>query len=240
MKSPNIKVIKNSSRGESNSNWLIARFSFSFGNYYNPERVGFACLRVLNNDIISPKSGFDFHPHQNMEIVTIPLSGELTHEDNLGNRAVISKGFAQSMSAGTGIIHSEKNLSSKNTELFQLWFLPQTQGSTPKYQDKNFHWQNTQEEWINIISPSLFPQKDSLQVNQSVFIVIGNFTQKTEYITFFKNRSVYLIVIEGLIKIDNQTLTTKDAISFNQVNNIDIEVIEKSSIMVIEMEEVKN
>ena len=131
-------IDRSNKRGHSLYEWLDSYHSFSFGNYYNPEKMGFGALRVLNDDIIAPETGFDTHPHKNMEIVTIPLKGELKHGDSKMNERIISPGDIQVMSAGTGIYHSESNPhDSVNAEILQIWILPHTRNTEPNYNDYN-------------------------------------------------------------------------------------------------------
>jgi redox-sensitive bicupin YhaK (pirin superfamily) len=131
----NLRLHKSNTRGEADFGWLKAKHTFSFGSYYNPERVQFGALRVLNDDIVAPAMGFNTHPHDNMEIITIPLEGGVKHRDSMGNEAIVKAGEVQVMSAGTGIKHSEHNASQKDPlKLLQIWVLPNKKNVEPRYQ----------------------------------------------------------------------------------------------------------
>lgn len=199
-------------RGFRNHDWLKTAHSFSFANYWDPNKMGFGVLRVLNDDTIAAGHGFDLHPHRDMEIVTIPLSGSLKHEDNKGHKGVIGPGAVQVMSAGTGIVHSEFNASeTEPVSLFQLWIEPDQLDHDPRYEDKQFP-APVKNEFQLLVSPD--GREGSLMVHQQAFISLGQFdagVRKT-YDVRRKNNGVYLMVVEGEVEIDGKTLGERDAI----------------------------
>lgn len=151
----NIILHKANTRGHANHGWLNAHHTFSFANYYNPERVHFGALRVLNNDIVAAGKGFGMHPHDNMEIITIPLQGDLQHKDNMGNSAIIRQGDVQVMSAGTGVLHSEFNHNSdKDVNLFQIWVFPNKENVEPRYDQITIRKIEVPNEFYQILSPN--------------------------------------------------------------------------------------
>lgn len=202
---------KASSRGQADHGWLQARHTFSFANYYNPERMNFGVLRVLNDDNIAGGRGFGMHPHNNMEIITIPLSGMVEHKDNMGNTGHIKSGEVQVMSAGTGVMHSEFNGNSDNSlKLLQIWVLPEKRSVKPRYDQKVFGLgqKNAMEQ---IISP-VGTDEPGLQIHQQARFYIGNFDKnhKTEYQIKGSNHGVYIFVISGSVMIDSQLLYERD------------------------------
>lgn len=205
-------------RGSADYGWLKTHYSFSFANWYNPARIHFGNLRVLNDDQIAPHSGFDLHPHNDMEIITIVLEGELTHKDSMGNKGVIKKNEVQVMSAGTGIYHSEKNESEEWTRLFQIWIFPNKKGHTPRYDQKLFS-AITNNQWQLLVSPD--GRNNSLFIHQNAFISKAKITdKKINYTLYDDNNKVYLMVINGELSIEQNTLKHRDAIGISDVSEI--------------------
>ena len=167
-------------RGTNDLGWLKANFSFSFGPHYNPDRVHFGVLRVLNDDIIAARRGFGFHPHDNMEIITIPLKGALEHKDSMGNTGVISAGEVQVMSAGTGIEHSEYNHShTEAANTLQIWLFPKERNIKPRYDQKSFTDVMKKNQLTTLVSP--VKSDDTLWINQDATFSMGAFEAKSEY-----------------------------------------------------------
>ena len=221
------------SRGKGEHGWLHSRFSFSFADYYNSDRMGFGTLRVLNDDIIDPGYGFDTHPHENMEIITVVLEGKLAHKDSMGHVSVIKPDDIQVMSAGTGMTHSEYNHSRKNSvKLLQLWIIPNKQVK-PRYDQRSFSFAK------NKMIPIVSGQKNSntLFIHQDAFLSIGNFEKgkKATYNVTGKKNGVYLFLIQGKVTLDNDTLTTRDAIGITDTKEIDLSFNEDSQILIIEV-----
>ena len=232
------KLFEANSRGDADYGWLKANFSFSFGNYYNPERVQFGMLRVLNDDTIAGGMGFGTHPHANMEIITIPLEGGLKHRDSMGNEGVIRFGEVQVMSAGTGIQHSEMNASQNDTaKTLQLWVFPDEEDVIPRYDQKSFDIENQINTFVNIVSPKDKNDGNALWVYQQTFFNLGIFEKDTS-ITYKVNipeNGVYLFLIEGEIEVDNQILKTRYAIGIIDFEQFEIKINSKSKILLIEV-----
>jgi quercetin 2,3-dioxygenase len=224
-----------SQRGRANHGWLKSFFSFSFSNYYNPEKMGFGMLRVINDDIIAGGTGFGTHPHQNMEIVTIPLEGALEHKDSTGRQAVIRKGEVQIMSAGTGIAHSEYNYSKTDeTKLLQIWVLPKDQNIKPRYEQKEFQVDARHNQFQTVVSPD---EKDNgVWINQDAYFSLGNFESGTEgtYTVRHPASGIYLFVIEGAVEVEGELLAVRDAIGLTDISKVMIKAIEKSELLIIE------
>ncbi|MDB4584033.1 pirin family protein [Draconibacterium sp.] len=202
-----------SKRGFANHSWLKAAHSFSFGNYYDNEKIHFGKLRVLNDDIIAPGRGFDVHPHQDMEIITIPLSGSLRHGDNMGNEEIITSSEVQVMSAGSGIWHSEFNASeTEEINLFQIWIFTDKKGHKPRYDQKVFNEEDRRNKWQILVSPN--GESGSLWIHQEAYISIINAgdLQDTTYVLNKEDNGVYFMLIEGNAEIDSNQLDKRDAL----------------------------
>ncbi len=229
-----IMLIKAETRGKGDYGWLKTNYYFSFSNYYNPERVGFCKLLVINDDVIAPDSGFPFHSHQNMEIVTIVMDGELQHKDSLGNIGDITKGEIQRMSAGTGITHSEYNSSSKEfLKLFQIWIETDKVGMPADYEQKNI---NFEDKGIHLlISPK--GEKGSLKINQNTYFSILNLEkdEKFVYKNYDETNSIFILLIDGKVNVLSYDLEKRDSIGFYDKNEVEISSKEKSSVLIIEV-----
>ena len=225
-------------RGLVSFGWLDAKYSFSFGNYYNPDKMNFGALRVLNDDTIAPAMGFGKHPHKNMEIITIVQSGALKHEDSMGNKGIIEAGDIQVMSAGSGIEHSEVNASSQNSlTLFQLWIHSQRQDVTPRYEQKKIAPLLTDNAFTTIVKPKQEALKDDIWIHQQAYISIGNFSNETQkkYSMQQSQNGVYIMVIEGSIVVANQTLQHRDAIGLWNTQSVDISITKNSKVLIVEV-----
>lgn len=227
---------KADSRGYADHGWLKAKHSFSFANYHNPEKIHFGLLRVLNDDIVSAGMGFGTHPHDNMEIVTIILEGELEHKDSMGNGSVIRKGEVQTMSAGTGITHSEFNHSSeKSCSLFQLWIFPKEENISPRYGQMSFPLIERLGKIITVASGD--KSSNSTYIHQDAAVSIGNLTagSNSEYKVKWTGNGVFLFVIEGLIEAANETLHRRDAVGIYETDSVLINAQKDSSFLIIEV-----
>ena len=225
-------------RGLVSFGWLDAKYSFSFGNYFNPDKMNFGALRVLNDDTIAPAMGFGKHPHKNMEIITIVQSGALKHEDSMGNKGIIEAGDIQVMSAGSGIEHSEVNASSQNSlTLFQLWIHSQRQDVTPRYEQKKIAPLLTDNTFTTIVKPKQEALKDDIWIHQQAFISIGNFSDQTQtsYSMQQSQNGVYIMVIEGSIAVADQTLQHRDAIGLWNTQSVDISITKNSKVLMVEV-----
>jgi quercetin 2,3-dioxygenase len=225
-------------RGRTEIDWLKSSHSFSFGDYYDPTRHQFGALRVLNDDWIKAGHGFDTHPHNNMEIVTILLSGRLKHKDTLGNEFDLDPGDIQVMSAGTGIYHSEYSGSSdRPTELLQLWILPKHRNTTPRYSQKKFEFEVG---WTPFIQPldADIKQTGLLDIGQECWFTMGNFEAgETPQIPIQNSlNGVYCFVIAGSVLIEAQTLATRDALGIIHPNpETVITIRDRSTILCVEI-----
>jgi len=225
----NSKLMKNTvlhkaeTRGQANHGWLDARHSFSFANYYNPERMHFGVLRVLNDDHIAGGSGFGTHPHDNMEIITIPLEGALAHKDSMGNAAVIQSGDIQMMSAGTGIQHSEFNNSEDEPiKLLQIWMFPNKKGVTPRYDQISLSPGNRHNKLEQILSPNA--DDAGVWVYQDAWFYLGKFDENTtaEYSIKKSGNGVYAFVINGQWNINGQDLDRRDGFGIWDIDKLTI------------------
>jgi redox-sensitive bicupin YhaK (pirin superfamily) len=232
------QLFQSNTRGKADFGWLKANFSFSFGNYFNPERVQFGMLRVLNDDTIAGGTGFGTHGHANMEIITIPLEGGLMHKDSMGNEGVIGFGEVQVMSAGTGVEHSEMNASQKDeAKTLQLWVFPDTENVPPRYDQKSFDIENQINTFVNIVSPKDNNDGNALWVYQKTFFHLGIFDSNTtiKYEVKIPKNGVYLFLIEGEIEVNNQTLKARDAMGINDFDQFEIKINTKSKILLVEV-----
>ena len=223
------------SRGGSDSDWLTSRFSFSFANWHDPERMGFGALRVLNDDIIAPGKGFGMHSHSNMEILTIVTKGILTHRDSLGTLGTLGIHDVQLMSAGNGIIHSEYNASDTETlELFQIWIEPRANGGIANYQQKSFSLDNLNQ--VEVLA-SRDGKDGSLIINQDAQVGRIRLQRLREYL-YTKNdpkNAVFIFVISGTVTIENNLLNARDAISCSGSADIFLDANEACDLLLIEV-----
>jgi len=209
---------------------------FSFANYYNPERVHFGALRVLNDDSIAPGTGFGRHPHDNMEIVSIPLEGDLEHQDTMGNKGVIRHGDVQVMSAGTGVYHSEMNASNENpTKFLQIWVFPNQQDVEPRYDQITLDESKMKNQLFQIVSPN--PNDDSVWVHQNAWFHLGNFDEETKLTYDLKNKEngVYAFLLEGKAKINGIELEKRDGLGIWDVENLSLEMQKDARILLMEV-----
>ncbi len=212
-------IYRADTRGYANHGWLKSHHTFSFANYYNPDRVNFGLLRVVNDDIVAPSMGFGTHPHKDMEIVSIPLKGELSHKDSMNNIHTISTGEVQVMTAGTGITHSEYNGSNVNEVAFlQIWVFPRQNGLKPSYSQRLFNYFEQKNRLTTVVSPDGY--SDSLIIQQDAWFNIGNFNSNYEfsYMPQKENNGLFVMVIEGEFDIEAVTLYSKDAIGLSSIS----------------------
>lgn len=232
------QVYRSNERGKADFGWLDANFSFSFGNYFNKDKVQFGMLRVLNDDTIAAGMGFGTHPHENMEIITIPLEGGLKHRDSMGNEGVIGFGEVQVMSAGTGILHSEMNASEKErAKTLQLWVFPERQNVEPRYDQESFDLASKINTFVTVVSPRDKNDGNALWVHQQTFFNLGIFESGTavNYKVNIAKNGVYLFLIEGEIEVDNQTLNERDAMGITNFEYFDIVVKQQAKILLVEV-----
>src|SRR5690606_9343433 len=232
-------VHKADSRGFANHGWLQANHSFSFAGFYNPEKVHFGALRVLNDDVIAPKMGFGTHPHDNMEIITIPLKGILKHKDNMADDwKPVKPGEVQVMSAGTGVQHSEINGSvDEHLGLFQIWIMPNKQNVKPRYDQKAFD-ENDRKNKLQTLVTSIDENHDgSLKIHQDAIISRIDLDKGNTFSYSLKslNHGVYVMTVFGEVVINENTLNTRDAIGISETDSFEIKPLDESSLLFIEV-----
>ncbi len=233
------KIYKGNERGTADHGWLKANFSFSFANYYNPEKVNFGALRVLNDDIIQGGMGFGTHPHDNMEIISIPLEGALKHRDSMSNEWIpLNTGEVQVMSAGTGIQHSEmNNHPTEEVNLFQIWIVPNKQDVTPRYDQKVFESSERKNKLQTLVSSISNAIDGSLTIHQNAKISRIDLDKNTSfnYELMTETNGVYIMLIGGVVEVDSKTLNKRDAIGVEQTAAVEITSKEKTQLLFVEV-----
>jgi redox-sensitive bicupin YhaK (pirin superfamily) len=227
---------ENQSRGLADHGWLKSRHTFSFADYYNPESMNFGLLRVLNDDIVTPSMGFGTHPHENMEIISIPLSGALRHQDSMGNEHIISTGEVQIMSAGSGITHSEYNdSSSEDVNFLQIWVLPKERDITPRYDQKLFDEGNRKNRFQLLVAPE--NSEETVLINQDAWFSLADIEAEKQvvYEKNDKKNGVYFFVIEGNVNIDGNAVKKRDGLGIVDGKTYPIVAQSKAQILAIEV-----
>jgi len=227
-------VHKSTERGHANHGWLDSHHSFSFAHFYDPDKVHFGALRVLNDDIVQGGMGFGTHPHDNMEIISIPLSGDLEHKDSMGNTGVIRQNDVQIMSAGTGIQHSEYNKNKdKLVNFLQVWVFPKKKNITPHYDQKTFK----PEDRVNKLQEVVSPEGEGVHINQDAWFHLANLEKgkNLDYKLHDPNHGVYAFVIEGDVTVSDQDLNKRDALGVWETDNVSIAAKSNSEILLIEV-----
>ncbi len=230
-------MIRSNQVGYADHGWLKAKHYFSFGSYYNPERMGFGQLRVINDDVVEAHKGFGTHPHKDMEIITIPLSGAVSHEDSFGHKGRITKGEVQVMSAGTGIRHSEFNHESVALNLFQIWIQPNEMNVSPRYDQRTFNYHEQKNQWTTLISPIKKPDEEGLKIHQNAYIhaTVIDAHKSLSYKLKDKNNGAFVLIADGEVKINNEVLKKRDSIAISHESEILIEAQSLTDIIVIEV-----
>ncbi len=227
---------KAADRGSADYGWLKPNYYFSFSSYHNPEKVRFGLLRVLNDDYIAGGGAFSTHPHDNMEIVTIPFTGALKHKDSTGSEGVIKAGDVQIMSAGSGVLHSEANASATDpVTLFQIWVFPKERNISPRYDQKTFDVAQRLNNWQYVVSP--LEQDGGLWINQEARFAMTKLEagKSIQYTGAFAGNGFYLVVISGRIQIDETILGSRDAAAIENADHINITAQEETEVLLIEV-----
>lgn len=222
------------SRGLANHGWLKSRHTFSFADYYNPQRMHFGALRVLNDDSVEGGRGFGAHPHRDMEIISIPLEGTLRHQDSQGNQGLIKKGEVQIMSAGTGITHSEENASDGELVKFlQIWVMPKKLGIKPRYGQKVFDFKDNTTTLV--VSPDA--RDGSLEINQDAFFSVANMDEgnTVDYHTKLSGNGVYLFVLSGTVEVNGTIFNARDGVGIPELSEVAIKASVKSEVLIMEV-----
>lgn len=232
----NTVLHKANTRGNANHGWLNSYHTFSFANYYNPERMHFGVLRVLNDDTVQAGMGFGTHPHDNMEIISIPLSGDLEHKDSMGNVAVIRNGDIQVMSAGTGISHSEYNRNKAELVKFlQIWVFPNAKNVTPRYDQITLKAEDRKNKLQQILSPN--PDDEGVWIHQDAWFHLGDFDKgiSTEYTIKKQGNGVYIFVLSGDITVNDQALNPRDGMGIWDTEKITIKADSQAEFLIMEV-----
>jgi len=227
---------KADSRGFADHGWLKSHHTFSFANYQNPERMNFGVLRVLNDDQVASGMGFGTHPHRDMEIISIPLEGDLEHKDSMGTTSVIRKGEIQVMSAGTGVQHSEYNKNKKELAKFlQIWIIPNKMNVEPRYDQINIEEGEKLNDFQQILSPT--PEDEGVWIHQNAWFNLAKFEPGTakEYRLHDSKNGVYLFVLKGSAKVGEQFLETRDGFGISETEVFNLEATENSEILLMEV-----
>jgi len=235
----NKTIYKSSNRGKADYGWLKANYSFSFANYYNPENTNFGALRVLNDDTIQGGMGFGTHPHDNMEIITIPLKGALKHKDSMSNKWIaIETGEVQVMSAGTGLMHSEmNNHPTEEINLFQIWIFPNKEGVAPRYDQKIFNISERKNKLQLLVSSIDSELEGSLKIHQDAQISRIDLDEGLDFSYTLKseNHGIYIMVISGEINVENEILSKRDAIGISNTNMVSLNAKSDTELLFIEV-----
>ena len=232
-----IQIRKAQDRGHSHIDWLDSYFTFSFGEYYDPDHIQFGYLRVMNEDRIKPSMGFGSHPHRDMEIITVMLEGELAHKDSMGNGSVIKKGDIQKITAGSGIMHSEFNNSdSVEAHLLQIWITPNRMGLTPGYEQISINDLHNTDEIKLIASGKANKGNGIIKINQNVDLFVGNLgnDKKVNFVSENSNK-IWIQLISGQISINGKELSAGDGAAITESDILNIESKEKSEFLIFEM-----
>ncbi len=227
---------KSDTRGHANHGWLDTHHTFSFGQYYDAERMHFGALRVLNDDFVEGGMGFGKHPHDNMEIISIPLAGDLEHKDSMGNITVIKQNDVQIMSAGTGVQHSEYNRNKgEKVNFLQLWIFPKVKNIEPRYDQKTFDPADRNNKWQEIVSP--LSNGKGVIINQDAWLQLASFEKgfNSDYKLKQKGNGVYLFLIDGDITVTNQKLNKRDGIGIWETEQFTISADSKAEVLTIEV-----
>ncbi len=227
---------KASTRGHANHGWLDSHHSFSFANYYNPERMNFGVLRVLNDDRVAPGRGFGTHPHDNMEIISIPLEGDLEHKDSMGNQAVIRQGDVQVMSAGTGIFHSEYNKNTdKEVKFLQIWMFPNKQGVEPRYDQITLEHKKMRNQLQQVLSPNA--DDEGVWVHQQAWFHMGDLDAGTAITYDLKDKTngVYIFVLKGRVTVAGHQLEKRDGLGVWETDSIELKAESDTKVLVMEV-----
>ena len=227
---------RSETRGDANHGWLHSKHTFSFANYYDPQRVNFGVLRVLNDDKVSGGMGFGMHPHQNMEIISIPLSGDLEHQDSMGNTTVIKEGDIQVMSAGTGVQHSEYNKNKdEEVRFLQIWVIPHTQNVEPRYDQITLKKEDRKNKLQQVLSPN--KEDAGVWIHQDAWfnMVDLDADKAVTYDFNLASNGLYLFVLEGSVEVAGEKLERRDGLGIFDTQSITLKASEQTSVLLMEV-----
>ena len=227
---------KSDTRGDANHGWLHSKHSFSFANYYNPERMHFGVLRVLNDDTVAEGMGFGTHPHDNMEIISIPLEGDLEHKDSMGNTTVIKNGDIQVMSAGTGVQHSEYNKSKdKQVKFLQIWVFPNKKNVSPRYDQITLKEEDRHNKLQQILSPN--PEDEGVWIHQNAWFHLGKFDKglSVDYKLKMKGNGLYIFNLHGDLMVNEQALNSRDGFGIWDIEKVSLKANTDAEFLIMEV-----
>jgi len=231
-----INIIKSADRYHADHGWLDTRWHFSFADYYDPDNMSFSALRVFNDDIVQPRSGFDMHPHRDMEIVTYVIEGELSHADSVGNAGVIRPGEVQVMSAGTGILHSEKNDSSAPAHLLQLWLMPRRKGNTPRWAQRQFTQSQRAGKLLPVVTPANGVVVDGkLTIDQDATIYVSSLDTGQSITHTNRGSHAYLFVISGEVDVNGSKLSQGDQARIADEESLKISASKDAELILLDL-----
>lgn len=228
------QIIRADKRHFSDFGWLKTYWLFSFSSYYDPNNIQFGALRVFNDDVVEPGMGFPTHPHEEMEIITVVLEGQITHQDSMGNKSVIQQGDVQRMSAGTGLTHSEFNLANEPVHFYQIWIFPDERGLSPSYDQKRFNvasWKNT---LYPVASGQDIPNTVTFHTNATIYLTDLDARKYVNYKTT-QSRRIFVYVTSGEININSQKLSENDQVRIDLEDTIQIKALKPSSLILIDV-----
>jgi redox-sensitive bicupin YhaK (pirin superfamily) len=229
-------IHKADTRGNANFGWLNSYHTFSFGHYFEPSRTHFGALRVLNDDTVAAGMGFGTHPHDNMEIISIPLEGDLEHQDSMGNKTVIKHGDVQVMSAGTGVSHSEYNKNQdKQVKFLQIWVFPNKRNVTPRYDQITLHETDRRNKFQQILSPNA--NDEGIWIHQDAWFHLGKFDEglSSTYNIKKEGNGVYAFIIDGEVNINGETLGKRDGMGIIEASELTVRANTKAEILLMEV-----
>lgn len=231
-----LRFIDSQKMGRSRLGWLDSHFHFSFADYYNPGNVNFGVLRVMNDDLVQPGTGFDMHPHENMEIISYVVQGELSHADSMKNKETLTRGQVQYMSAGTGVVHSEHNWGSDLLRFFQIWIFPDKKGHKPNYGDYRFDWSARINKWLPLATSVENSESEApIKMHADVNVYATYLTEGTQSeFQVAPGRQAYLVLMEGAAEVGEIKLGQRDALEIVE-ENISIKAKDSAHLLIIEM-----
>ncbi len=228
-----LRKLDNKNMGRSDLGWLQSIFHFSFADYHNPDNMNFGVLRVINDDLVKANTGFELHPHRDMEIISYVVDGELNHGDTMGNKNTITRGHVQYMSAGNGIAHTEHNYGDSTSRFLQIWLLPEKRGLTPNYGDYRFKWEDRKNKWLQIVSSVKADAKIKINQDANIYVLELDKDKEIDF-KVEEKRQAYLVQIEGSSEINNIELNDRDALEIIE-EDITIKAKTLSHVLIIEM-----
>ena len=230
-----INIIKYNDLGGADHGWLKAKHHFSFASYQNPERVHFGPMRVINDDVVSPQTGFASHPHDNMEIITYVRKGAITHKDNMGNVGKTEAGDVQVMSAGTGVVHSEYNYENEDTNLYQIWIFPNKKDVKPRWDAKKFPKEPVKGKLKPLVTGFENDNDQTLKIYQDIEILAGNINQGDFVDQTINRNQAYVLCSKGKIKINGKEIIKGDGAEITKEKNVKIEALEDAEVLFIDL-----